>query len=172
MNIMTASFVLLTAAAGVAKANEACLDFSGHPAERQSGGKIVAPKIDKSNPAYRYRTRIRLEGMGAPNFAGHLRVVTWGCGSGCHEIALVDIETGETWLVEIPPAALGYEYHVDSLLLVSDTASMLPGWVPGDPTAFEFSSESYVWDDERQVLTKLPGCKGTAQQGTPRAAHP
>lgn len=29
-----------------------------------------------------------------PNFAGHYRIVTWGCGSACLELAIVDLENG------------------------------------------------------------------------------
>ena len=154
---------LLLVSTAAAASND-CLDFSAHPASNAYDGPRVTPIIEKGNSASRYRTTIRRGADGPPNFAGHFRVVTCGCGSDCHDLALVDIETGSVCLVERLHAAVGYEYHLDSSLLLSDTASMISGWKPGDPTAFEFSSESYVWDDSKRILTRLPECKGNAQR--------
>lgn len=65
----------------------------------------------------KYRTRIRegaagREGfrkgrehveMAGPNFAGHYRVVNWGCGSGCLMMVIVDLKTGK---VHPPPMSV------------------------------------------------------------------
>jgi hypothetical protein len=48
-----------------------------------------------SNPiAKRYRTVLRLDVEKGPNFAGHYRVVFWGCGTSCVMFAAVNLESG------------------------------------------------------------------------------
>lgn len=38
------------------------------------------------------------------NFNGHYRAATWGCGSGCQTLAIIDLHTGRVWH---PPHAQG-----------------------------------------------------------------
>lgn len=54
------------------------------------------PRLDlNSNPvANEYRTVLRREVAVGPNFAGHYRVATWGCGSSCAMFAVVDLTSG------------------------------------------------------------------------------
>jgi hypothetical protein len=147
-----------------------CLNFNLYPTLQIFEGSPAIPKIQKATPAYRYRTTIKEEGYGPPNFAGHLRVVTWGCGTGCHELALVDVITGKSWRINAPPASTGFEHYVESNLLVFDSRTVFPEWRVGDLTAFEFKSASYVWDELTKTLKKIPDCNGVAQQGVPEDA--
>src|ERR1700694_5182515 len=50
-----------------------------------------------SPDARSYRTRLREGAAKGPNFAGHFTIVTWGCGSDCYDIAIVDARTGRVW---------------------------------------------------------------------------
>ena len=43
----------------------------------------------------RFRTHIREAAAGGVNFAGHYALATWGCGSGCAQFAIVDLNTGK-----------------------------------------------------------------------------
>jgi hypothetical protein len=53
------------------------------------------PKLDLSNPTARYyRTWFRSEVAKGPNYAGHYRVVVWGCGTSCAMFAVVNLNTG------------------------------------------------------------------------------
>jgi hypothetical protein len=45
--------------------------------------------------ARRYRTALREGAAAGPNFAGHYAVVSWGCGSSCNELAIVDMRSGQ-----------------------------------------------------------------------------
>src|SRR4051794_36214809 len=56
-------------------------------------GSAVAP--DLSDPeARRFRTRLREASASGPNFADHFTLVTWGCGTECHVVAVIDAVTG------------------------------------------------------------------------------
>lgn len=56
-------------------------------------GKPAAPQI-KTAGDRQFRTRIREGAAKGPNFAGHLTVARWGCGSGCISMAIIDAQTG------------------------------------------------------------------------------
>lgn len=139
-----------------------CLDFLAYTVAGPIGGPYVAPVLEKSNPAHRFRTVIREGANAPPDFAGHLRVVTWGCGSPCLSLALVDRKSGKVWLMADKAAALGFEHHADSRLLVADPPSLTAeGWPPG------VESISYVWNEATQSLDVVPGCNGYARQRVP-----
>ena len=44
-----------------------------------------------------FRTRLREDSRGGPNFAGHYTVVIWGCGTGCAQMGVVDAKTGRVY---------------------------------------------------------------------------
>jgi hypothetical protein len=94
----------------------------------------------------KYATRIRLGAAGkegfrrnseyieaaGPNFAGHYRVVNWGCGSGCLMMVVVDLETGVIYPPPMPAGATG----IDRIAI----ANLGTGW--GD---FDFRADSRLF---------------------------
>lgn len=73
-------------------------------------GKPVPPKIVRAGERL-FRTKIREGAEGGPNFAGHLTIVEWGCGSSCVSIAIVDAKTGN--VNDGPFNILGYGVILD-----------------------------------------------------------
>jgi hypothetical protein len=63
---------------------------------------VARPRVDlSSHPrAKRFKTMLTQAARGGPNFAGHFRIVEWGCGSGCAEVAVIDLISGK---VTFPP---------------------------------------------------------------------
>jgi len=60
-------------------------------------GKPAPVKIDsKYSRAYRTMLRESVKENGV-NFAGHYTFATWGCGTGCNQIAVIDVKTGQTY---------------------------------------------------------------------------
>ncbi len=124
---------LLLAGAAVALGNEpsAAPKFEDFPAP---GPYVVAtPKVDlHSHPqATRFRTILTRAAKEGPNFAGHFRVVEWGCGTGCVQVAIVDLISGKVGFpaelnnVVFPmpiedglSERLGFVYRVDSTLFL------------------------------------------------------
>jgi hypothetical protein len=77
--------------------------------------RVLAPKLDlTSNPiAKEYRTVLRLGIKEGPNYAGHYRVVVWGCGSSCTMFVVVNLKSGR---VISPP---GFT-HVSGVFFAAD----------------------------------------------------
>ncbi len=87
-----------------------CLCLLSSPAPGQDGaapdfkdyatpvykGRAAALKLT-SREARGYRTRLREGARRALNFAGHYKLHTWSCGTGCLQTALIDVKTGEVF---------------------------------------------------------------------------
>jgi hypothetical protein len=59
-------------------------------------GRAAALKLTTPQ-ARAYRTRLREGARRAVNFAGHYKLHTWGCGTGCLQTAFIDAKTGEVF---------------------------------------------------------------------------
>jgi hypothetical protein len=107
-------------------------EFARHPAAPRLKGRPATPKL-VTKQARLFRTRLRQEAAEGPNFNGHYRVASWGCGTNCIEWAVIDLLTGDVWTapeeasscwaVDASPEANSkgpqdwFEMHVDSSLL-------------------------------------------------------
>ena len=139
-----------------------CLDFAAYPASKEFKGPRASVKVGKGSPGHKYRTLIGLKAIDAPDFAGHLQIVEFGCGSNCHLFLIVDKKTGDVWLPKAEKfgAALGYGFDVSSRLFVIDPPEDIEGEPEGGPLRDTVKSISYVWDESHHVLRSLPGCDG------------
>ena len=121
--------VMFTVAAIALAAAAQVPNFSDHPVEQVFKGQAAKPVLITPFQK-RFRTQIRHQATSPPNFAGHYRIVQWGCGSSCVSIVIVDLETGAVY--SPPFSVLGYaapykyeggddelEYRVSSGLLVA-----------------------------------------------------
>lgn len=62
-------------------------------------GRAAALKL--TTPQTRsYRTRLREGARRAVNFAGHYKLHTWSCGTGCLQTAFIDAKSGEVFFPE------------------------------------------------------------------------
>lgn len=72
-------------------------------------GKPARPDV-RSHPRSRlFRTELREAAAAGPNFAGHYRLASWGCGAGCFQWAIVDVKSGRVF----HPANLASTDHVN-----------------------------------------------------------
>ena len=70
--------------------------FEDYPAKRYTGPNAVPDVL--SDPRSRsYRTQLRGWATEKPNFAGHYILATWGCGTGCTQIAVIDAASGKVF---------------------------------------------------------------------------
>ena len=70
--------------------------FESYPAKLYAGNN-VKPDLHSTPFARMYRTRIKEWSKERPNFAGHYILATWGCGTECTVLAIVDAMTGKVF---------------------------------------------------------------------------
>jgi hypothetical protein len=96
--------------------------FEQYPAASYTG-RNAAPDLRTEPRSRRYRTVLNEWSKEAPNFAGHYILATWGCGTGCAQIAIIDARTGKIF----HPAGLQVNSiaNVDDQLLTGGGTSRL-----------------------------------------------
>jgi hypothetical protein len=120
------------------------LRFEDHPVETK---KILrrAPVRLVTSFDREFRTRITDAAKEAPNFAGRYRIEIWGCGSGCANGALLDLESGSVYRLPLDYRSDGWlegcnmlgpdlGFRLDSRLFVVTCASF---------------AHYFVWNGER-----------------------
>ena len=140
----TAPFELLVGVGPPAGANPVALlpKFSQFPAQG-TGGKR-APLDFASNPGSRnFHTRISEGYDQGINFAGHLVVVEWGCGSSCQSSVVVDATNGA--IHDLPTTSEGTWFRADSNLLVVDPVNKASRWGPN--IAEYLTTHFLVWEN-------------------------
>jgi len=132
--------------------------FSDYPATRSAQPRAANPiGLRLTSPSTRrYGTILHEEFKKPANFAGHLRVALWGCGTDCRNFAVLDQNTGAAYTlphVDEISGAMGndderIEFRQDSRLLVI-SGSINDGTVPG--------KFYYLWTGKRlQRIRSMP----------------
>jgi hypothetical protein len=169
--------------------------FEEYAVSEQSGASPV-PVVLRGNPeARRFRTVLRKGATKGPNFAGHFTIVSWGCGTNCQSIAIVDSKTG---VVRFAPfgSEIGQEFRLDSRLLVVNPACVVAeyladyGGCPPSPLNMWLTSRYFEWTGEQfRHITDIPACPepenqnsgdrmkkaqdaGSNHEGSPNKGHP
>ena len=121
--------------------------FQNFRVELHPAGHPAPVDLASARGAHKFRTVLRLGARKGPNFADHFTVVTWGCGSPCVEVAVVDARTGAVYMPDKafarPPM-----YRRDSRLLVVDPTGFARDTVghPLFPVV-----KYYEWNGERLI---------------------
>lgn len=144
---------LLAHLAAPARAESTDSLFAKYPATTKFHGKPAAVDLKSHKDAPTFRTRLRdaVKEAKGPNFAGHLIVTSWGCGTSCQTVALIDARNGKVQLGP-EPASVGVEYRADSRLMIFNPAKNIRE-AHGDKPPEGVKTELYVW--EKGTLTKL-----------------
>jgi hypothetical protein len=108
-------------------------------------GINAAPDVGSDSRSRRYRTQLRGWAREKPNFAGHYILATWGCGTSCTEIAIIDAITGKVF--HPPGARSNFIDNVHGDLLVDTDAS---------PRRADFGALRYSVDSRLLVLIGTP----------------
>lgn len=87
-------------AQGRARKGAAPPRFEDYPVREVYKGPVARVRLD-SRMARMFRTRLREDSRGGPNFAGRYTVVIWGCGTGCAQMGVVDAKTGRVYFPPI-----------------------------------------------------------------------
>jgi hypothetical protein len=133
--------------------------FESFPKKVIDGNSVKKP-ILSSKLARQYKTVITLSMSEPANFAGHYRVVQWGCGTDCRGFAIVNKLTGKTYTlpgIDYIGGVMGndenrLDYRKDSRLFII-TGAM------NDEIEGKFF---YLWKNEKlQLLAKTTVTKQT-----------
>lgn len=129
--------------AASAQSSEALL--AKYPAPAPFKGKPAAVNLASHKDARLFRTRLREAAPTGPNFAGHMTVTTWGCGTACQTVALIDARNGTVYIG--PGSSAGVKHRLDSrLLIVNAPEDVKETW--GDRTPPEhFTTGYYLWEN-------------------------
>lgn len=60
-------------------------------------GKPARPDVRSHPRSQRFRTELREAAVEGPNFAGHYRLVSWGCGPVCFQWAIINLKSGRVF---------------------------------------------------------------------------
>jgi hypothetical protein len=141
--------------------------FAQYPAPRWQG-RPATVEVTTHPRSQQFRTRLRQAARLGPDFGGHYRIVSWGCGTGCLEHAILDLRSGRVhhpanfestdpmnidWKALEPPEGRLIKYRRDSRMLI------VIGGINNDPALRGISY--FVWDGERldriAFVAKPPG---------------
>lgn len=126
--IASALSLALLCSAATAAAPKARPKFTDYPttARDQPLAGSHPPLRLTTRTARRYTTVIHHAYNEPPNFAGHLRVAAWGCGTDCRNFAVLDQNTGQAYTLPNVDAIVGamgngderVDFRLDSRLLI------------------------------------------------------
>jgi hypothetical protein len=102
--------------------------FADFPAVVQDLSAPTQPVI-RGRRARLFRTQLRRAALQPANFAGHMRLAEWGCGTCCTQFGIVDLQSGYVFMPDFFVACgypsdepikgqAGLYYQPDSALLV------------------------------------------------------
>jgi len=145
-----------------AKSAATSVPFGQYPGERPLVGEVAFPKLDSAR-ARHFRTVLREAAATGPNFNGHYRIASWGCGTNCLDWAVINLETGDVWFPKEPATSCSgrldrdgtdlpdwFEMRLDSSLLALHVCTG-PGAPFGDHV-FD-TRQLFVWREN--ALTHL-----------------
>ncbi|HYF02288.1 MAG TPA: hypothetical protein VEC36_02850 [Patescibacteria group bacterium] len=90
--------------------------FADFPAIETASGKPVKPNFATHPPLSKYKTVLTRGTARGANFAGKYAFVTWGCGTGCQQSAIVDVTNGTIFPGK--EARGGYKFTKESRFLI------------------------------------------------------
>jgi hypothetical protein len=146
---------------------EALPKFEDFPVKEIFKGKPADPKLSTPE-ARRFRTQLRVQARGGPDFAGHFTLARWGCGAGCVFVAVIDSTTGDVYFPLAFQDGLltldggrrtitchhSSDFQLDSELFVFQGTPVLKGSVEGKAGRYY-----YRWHDRKFTLLHYePAC--------------
>jgi hypothetical protein len=144
-----------TAVAGRPWAQHRPPRFEDFPARVTFHGTPAPVDLDSDPGARSFQTVLRAWAGSGPNFAGAFTLATWGCGTQCKSLALVDARTGRVFFPNFDSDGLGFSYRLDSELLIVDPVEdwwkMERSYYP-DSLPDEAWARYYRWVDSTLVF--------------------
>ncbi len=107
--------------------------FEDYPVRRKFHGTPAKVNLRSRPKARMFRTMLRQGAKDGPNFAGYYTVVSWGCGSDCMQVAVVDCRNGRVHFAPFTVSpGIRADYRLDSRLLIANPPER-SGYKEGEP---------------------------------------
>jgi hypothetical protein len=153
MQLITRIIVLFLVAVGLScdanAQNRNLPRFEDHRVTRTFSGKPASVNL-RSNPKARlFRTMLKLSAEKGPNFAEHYTVGTWGCGSDCRMVAVIDAVNGRVYFAPFE-VSTGATFRIDSNLFIANE-SEIERYLNGEEILDVYMPTWYVWRHGRFV---------------------
>lgn len=136
--------------------------YQNYPVTQIYQGKNANLNIASNPAAKQYQTQLQQAAQQKPNFAGHYIITSWGCGTFCSTIAIVDATNGQVYMPQFDKEfdsnhLVGRSYETprvnSNLLIVKGQLTKLPR---SNPNALNgpFVDETvyYLWKNNKPVL--------------------
>ena len=126
-------------------------DFDKYSSEVIYSGELKSIDFESHKLAKKFKTRLNALVGSSPNFSGKYVLTSWGCGSGCQMISMVNTINGSVHFMN-KPASYGYCHIVNSSLIIVDPISeeLIEGY--GGVIPKWFKTKYYEWDGKSFVL--------------------
>jgi hypothetical protein len=134
--------------------------FSDYPIARTFQGKTAHINFHSCSFARIFRMKLNDAVSLGPNFAGHYVINSWGCGTECIQIGIVDLKNGAVYMPGFSAQA-GIDTRVNSRLLIVNPPSRLKELYGNGPLPADyFQTRYYLWRNGRLVLIYPAALKG------------
>lgn len=137
--------------------------FASYPAEEIFTGRPAAPNFSGISLSAEIKNKISEQAAQGPNFAGKLTVVSWTCGAGCENHAILDAQSGK--IIELGlQSSYGVAYRLDSALFIVNPPSkwLLEEIAPTEPItdyyAWNSASQKFSFLSKRDAMNQEPLC--------------
>ena len=127
--------------------------FKKYRVARIYKGRGASVNLRSHKNARMFRTQLRRAARNRPNFAGRIIIASWGCGTSCQVIALINARTGKVSFG--PTASVGFEHRLSSRLLIVNPAKSITE-VHGSKSPSWLKTKYYLWKKGRLILLRNP----------------
>lgn len=161
--------LLLTIMVFVPPAMAGRLSFESFPANCKGG--MIARGIDWSSApeSKQFKSALSAAFAKGARFAGHYAVATWGCGSDCQMLAIIDMQTGRVTFG--PSAELDFDFQLRSRLLVANSPPTVQkvirdsGGCPDKENYWAVTSHYYEWTGAQfRHIADVNACEGASHR--------
>ena len=145
--LLIAAFFMLLACAAPAHCAEP--SFEAYPTTVQFSGSLATVDVLSHPKAKKFKTVLSAGAKHGPNFAGHYIIVTWGCGTACQEIAIVDAENGKVYFPGILKLNAYQMVHdeTEPFQFKKESNLLVVSGSPNDQEAL--GVHYYLWDNNK-----------------------
>lgn len=152
MQILLRIIIVIIISAGVVSAQQKKLPrFGDYPVSERFNGKVAPVKISGAQ-ARKFRSALRESAKEGVNFAGHFIISTWGCGTDCRQLAIIDARTGVVYFTPSLLTVVGEMGQEEDRLQFKKNSRLLI--IVGSRNEVGQGKYFYLWKNNRLKLIR------------------